>query len=97
MEAIEIVAFQAGSDIETLKAARARALDAVRTTCPGFIDARLYEGEGQGNWIDVVRWASLAEAKAAAEVSATLPGTQEFFSFITAPPSMMHGTLVEGP
>lgn len=93
--AVELVSF--GIDPATeddMLAARPAAVGAIRRECPGLIDARLFRGEEVGEWIDVWFWESLEAAKSAAETAMTLPEAGEFFSFITAPPTMSHGTLV---
>ncbi len=93
--ALELVRFEVdpGDELEML-AARGDAVRGLRSACPGLIDARLFRGERPGAWIDVWFWQSLDEAQEAAERAQTLPEAAAFFSFITAPPSMSHGTLV---
>ena len=93
--AVEIVRFEVDPDNEAdMLAARPDAVRSIREHCPGLIDARLFRGETAGSWIDVWFWASLADAKTAAEAAMSVPAAGRFFSFISAPPVMEHGTLV---
>ncbi len=92
--AVELVSFTIDPETEAdMMAARPDAVGAIRSACPGLIDARLFRGEESGAWIDVWFWESLEAAKAAAEMAMTLPEAGKFFSFIIAPPVMSHGTL----
>lgn len=93
--ALEMVQFKVSvADEEAMLAARPGAVEAIRESCPGVIDARLFRGEAAGEWIDVWFWASLQEAVSAAEVAMSLPEAGAFFAFIAEPPVMVHGTLV---
>lgn len=92
--ALEIVRFEIDPQNEAdMLSARPDAVASIREHCPGLMDARLFRGESAGSWIDVWFWASLGQAKAAAETAMSLPAAGRFFSFITAPPVMEHGTL----
>lgn len=92
--AVEIVRFETDPNSEeAMLAARPPAVDAIRSSCPGLIDARLFRGEQPGAWIDVWFWDNLDDARHAAQVAASLPAAGHFFSFITSPPAMDHGTL----
>lgn len=93
--AVELVSFETDPATEAdMLAARPAAVGAIRRECQGLIDARLFRGEQSGEWIDVWFWESLEAAKSAAETAVTLPEASKFFSFITTPPTMSHGTLV---
>lgn len=93
--AVELVSF--GIELESegeMLAAHAGAVASIRAECPGLIDARLFRGEDAGAWIDVWFWDSPDDAQAAADKAPTLPEANRFIAFISAPPTMMHGTLV---
>jgi hypothetical protein len=93
--AIEVTQFEIDEEREVeMLTAHEGVVTAVRAACPGLIDARLYRGGTAGGWIDVWSWESLELAEAAAETAMALPEAAAFFSFITSPPSMVHGTLV---
>ena len=93
--AVELVSFGIDPATEAdMLAARPAAVGAIRRECPGLIDARLFRGEATGAWIDVWFWESLDAAKGAADTAMTLPEATQFFSFITTPPMVSHGTLV---
>lgn len=58
---------------------------------PGFVDRELYE-VGDGRWIDTVRWASLDDAHAAAQLIGSVETLGAFMSMIDGPTiQMMHG------
>lgn len=93
--ALELVQFTVDPDNEAaMLAAHPRAVDAIRSECPGLIDARLFRGEEPGTWIDVWFWETLEQAKAAAQIAMGLPEPAAFSAFISALPTMIHGTLV---
>jgi hypothetical protein len=92
--AIEIVSFRIDPTNEgAMLAARPVAIAAIAAACEGLLGSELYRGEAPGEWIDVVRWRSLDEAKAAAAVAPTVPAAAAYFGCITSPPHMLHGTL----
>ncbi len=94
--ALELVHFKTGPAAESaMLASRPAAVAAIRASCPGLLDARMFRGENDGEWIDVWFWESLTHAKSAAETAGTLPDAQTFFAFIVEPPVMMHGTLAD--
>jgi hypothetical protein len=94
--ALELVHFKTDpADEAAMLASRPAAVAAIRASCPGLLDARMFRGENDGEWIDVWFWESLAAAKSAAESAGNLPDAQTFFAFITEPPLMMHGTLTD--
>lgn len=94
--ALELVQFTTDPATEAaMLASRAAAVAAIRNACPGLIEARLFRGEQDGEWIDVLFWKSLVDAKSAADQAGNLPAAQAFFSFITTPPVMIHGTLTD--
>jgi hypothetical protein len=94
--ALELVHFKTDPATEAaMLASRPAAVSAIRSSCPGLLDARLFRGEQHGEWIDVWFWESLARAKSAAETAGNLPEAQAFFAFITEPPVMMHATLAD--
>jgi hypothetical protein len=93
--AVEVTQFEIDPSTETeMIKARPALVAAIRESCLGLVDARLFRGEGIGQWIDVWFWESLELATAAAETAMNLPAAGVFFGFIVAPPSMLHGTLV---
>ncbi len=93
--ALELVHFTVDPEDESdMLAARPAAVQAIRSACPGLIDARLFRGDEPGAWIDVWFWETLDHAKSAAQTAMTLPEAGAFFAFISAPPTMVHGTLV---
>lgn len=93
---LELVQFTADPGNEAaMLAARPAAVAAVRRACPGLVDARLFRGEEAGTWIDVWFWETMEQATAAAQVAMELPEPSAFFAFISAPPAMIHGTLVD--
>lgn len=94
--ALELVTFKTDPDRDAdMLACRADFVSALRQACPGLIDVRMFRGEQAGDWIDVVFWESLEQATAAAETAGDLAEAQAFFSFITEPPVMVHGTLAD--
>jgi hypothetical protein len=92
---IEIVIFKLAPD-----SSEADFLKAVETTNvflskqPGFLARRLSRGD-DGSYIDHVEWASLAEAKAAAEGSMNQPQLMPFLNMIDpASMTMLHNALL---
>lgn len=93
--AVEVTSFEIDPATETeMLEAHGELVRTVRGTDAGLIDARLFRGQEPGSWIDVWFWASLEAATEAVESISTSPEAGKFFSFIAAPPSMIHGTLV---
>lgn len=81
-DTIEIVFFRLAegvSDEEFLAAAAA--VDGWLAEKPAFKSRVLY-GDGEGNWVDTVHWASKAEALAAAEAIMQQPEGQAFGALI---------------
>jgi hypothetical protein len=82
---------------DALLNARPGAIAALRSSCSGLISAQLFrDAAAPGKWIEVVLWASYAEALVGAETAMTLPAAQGYFSFITEPPVLTHATLASG-
>jgi hypothetical protein len=54
--------------------------------------ARLFRGEEPGIWFDILFWDSLADAKRAAALAASLPAAA-WFAHIGAVATVEHGTL----
>jgi hypothetical protein len=94
--ALELVTFTTDpAREEEMLASRPAAVAAIRASCHGLLDARIFRTEVPGQWVDVWFWKDLASAKAAAETAGSLPDAQTFFAFITEPPVMLHGTLAD--
>jgi hypothetical protein len=93
MSAIEIVVFRSDASEDALVSVRRAAIAAIGAAFPGLLEAELFRGESAGEWIDVVRWNSLAEARSAAKGAESLPEAGAYFALITEPPTMIHGTL----
>lgn len=91
---LEVVHFTTDPAAEAeVLAARQAMIDAVRTAFPSLRDARLFRGDGPGEWIDVLFWDDRADAeRAVAEVGA-IPDVARFFGLVDAEPTMAHGAL----
>jgi hypothetical protein len=93
---LELVHFKTDPAKESaMLASRPAAVAAIRSACPGLLNARMFRGEQNGEWIDIWFWESMKHAKSAAEVAGNLPEAQTFFAFITEPPVMVHGTMAD--
>lgn len=78
---LEIVTFRAAAGIgPAALLAAAQATDAAVRRLPGFLHRRLSCGD-DGQWTDLVVWASLAEAKSAA---ATITSDPSFAPYMAA-------------
>ncbi len=60
---------------------KARNTEPVVRSCPGFLSRRLFRS-ADGTWTDIVEWASLADAKKAAEVVVHNAAFAPFMSLI---------------
>jgi hypothetical protein len=91
--AIEIVHFvvRPGEDSD-LVTERDAMIVAVRKRHPGLVDARLVD-LGDGRWMDLVRWRSLAEAQAAAADFPNITAAAAWAAHISEVASMTHGHL----
>ena len=96
-EVLEIVRFTTSpSAEEALLAGRQRAIDALKRSYPGLLDARLSRlqtARDGTTWIDIVRWDSLEHAKAAAAGATSVPEAAAWFQHIRDVLSMEHAEL----
>ncbi len=69
------------ADTEEMLAARAALVAVTRDAFPGLTEARLAKA-GDGTWIDIWRWDSLASAQAAIEGAPALAEAGAAFSLI---------------
>lgn len=74
-------------------ASRDAMVDAIRARFPGLIEARLARLD-DGTWIDVWRWESLEQAKAAAAGAPEVPEAGAMFSLISEVESMEHAEII---
>ena len=75
-----------------------QAMEATLATWPGFIRRELVE-LGEGRWVDIVHWQSMALANAAVETAMTCPVCLAFFALLDEHKGeMLHGhrRLVQG-
>ena len=70
------------------------AVDAVRRSFPGLVDANLARLDEQ-TWIDVWRWESTEAARAAAEGAPSVPEAAAMFSLIAEPLAMDHAEILK--
>jgi hypothetical protein len=89
---VEVVTYRIGIGRDAFLATVPPTMDFLRT-CPGFLGRHLAE-HADGAWIDLVQWASMAAALAAAARFNALPGNAAFNAAI-APGSvvMRHYTV----
>ena len=94
-ETLEIVTFKIKPGISEKEAqAKLLALDACVSTFDGFIDRQLSQN-GDGVWIDIVRWTDKASALKAAEKVMNLPEALDSYSVIDEPTIQMnHFTIL---
>ena len=79
---VEVVFYTARpgvSDEQILAVSEALQRDVAR--CPGYIGRRLLKNE-DGQWLDLVDWASLDAALAAADVIMERPAAREFMALV---------------
>jgi hypothetical protein len=69
-------------------------LAAMRRAVPGLVDARLVRLE-DGTWLDVVTWASQADAKAAVAAHEQVPEAAQMGTYITEILGIQQGVVVE--
>jgi Antibiotic biosynthesis monooxygenase len=67
---------------------------AMRRAVPGLVDARLVRLE-DGTWLDVVTWASQADAKAAVAAHEQVPEAAQMGTYITEILGIQQGVVVE--
>ena len=81
-QALEVVIFKAqpGVSAEALTAA-SRAVTPVLAALPGFVSRR-FGSAADGEFVDIVCWQTLAQAKQAAEAVMTMPVCGAFFALI---------------
>ena len=68
-------------------------VDAIRARFPGLIEARLARLDDT-TWIDVWKWESLEQAKAAAAGAPAVPEAGAMFSLVSEVESMEHAEIV---
>jgi Antibiotic biosynthesis monooxygenase len=67
-------------------------VEAVLASMPGFLDAELVRLE-DGTWLDLVHWASLEQAKAAAEQFPALTEVHPWAALMDEVKVMTHGEI----
>lgn len=77
MYAIDVARYIAIDSDELVRRHRPM-VQALQERLPGFVDARLAR-TADGSWLDIITWASLAEARAA---QATEPQLSEYAAFV---------------
>ncbi len=70
------------------------AVEAVRRSYPGLVDANLARLDEQ-TWIDVWRWESTEAARAAAQGASSVPEAAAMFSLIAEPLTMDHAEILK--
>lgn len=79
---LELVTFRTATGVENeVLLERARGIDPVLRTMPGFVERRLAQAP-DGSWIDALVWTSLEDAEAAAASIGLRPEGQAFFEVI---------------
>lgn len=92
-ERLEIVEFTVGDrDVVAFLARRPAAVAALGEAFDGLLDARLARFD-DGTWVDVVRWRSLEEAKAAAAGMSDVAEAASWAGLIAVVTSMRHAAL----
>ena len=93
MPVYELARFKvAPSDVSTMLQKRDRMVDAIRSRFPGLIQASLARLDEE-TWIDVWRWDSMEQAKAASETAPQIPDAAEMFSLIKEVVAMEHAEI----
>lgn len=69
------------------------AVQAIRTRCPGLVEANLIQLD-EATFLDAWRWESRDAALAAAETAPSIPEAAAMFALIVEPPTMEHGALL---
>jgi hypothetical protein len=82
-----------GSEDEML-ALRPAMIDAVRSRCPGMIDAQLVHLD-DGTWLDIVTWSSREAAERAATQFADIPEAAAMSGLLEEVLSFRHGVGAE--
>lgn len=94
MMAMELARFTVDpADVDAMLAARPAMLDALRERFPGFRSLRLVRLD-ERTWLDVVVWASRADADDAAAKVGDVPECRAAFAFIKEVVSMEHAEIV---
>ncbi|GAA1838677.1 hypothetical protein [Agromyces salentinus] len=88
---IELTRFRA-NDALALLSARPGMLADFRADRDGFVGARLVQ-LADGEWLDIVEWASDADFAASRDKGANLPGIERFFAAIDELISSEQGEL----
>jgi hypothetical protein len=92
-EVLEVVLFTVkDGERDAFLDERGPAIAALAAACPGLLDARLAEYE-DGTWIDVLRWRSLDEARAATERMPQLDAARRWAAHIAEVRDFRHATL----
>ncbi|MDQ3932348.1 MAG: antibiotic biosynthesis monooxygenase [Actinomycetota bacterium] len=94
MAVFELARFKVEPDkANDMLASRDAMVDAVRERFPGLIEASLARLD-EVTWIDVWKWESLEQAKAAAAGAPEVPEAGAMFSLISKVEGMEHATIV---
>ena len=97
--AVELALFSNKPDVKSSEIIRAsRLMESTLTTWPGFVRRELVE-LGEGRWVDIVHWQSMADANAAIETAMTCPVCLAFFALLDERKGEMlhgHSRLVQG-
>ncbi|MDI6103365.1 antibiotic biosynthesis monooxygenase [Actinoplanes sp. NEAU-A12] len=94
MMAMELARFTVDPrDVAAMLAARPAMLAALRERFSGFESLRLVRLD-ERTWLDVVIWASRADADAAAATIGDVPECRSAFAFIKEVVSMEHGEIL---
>jgi hypothetical protein len=68
----------------------------MRRAVPGLLDAQLVKLE-DGTWLDIVRWASPADAEAGASAHERVPEAAEMGRFVSEVTSIQQGRAAHSP
>ena len=92
---LELARFTVDREAETdFLATRPAMVEAVRGALPGLTEISLVRLDDD-TWIDVVGWASRADAARGPELAAALPEVQEWLRHIAADVSMDLGEVID--
>jgi hypothetical protein len=91
----EVVHSRVRTDVEDeMLALRPTMIDAVRSRCPGMLDAQLVHLD-DGTWLDIVTWSSREAAQRATEQFGSIPEAVAMSRLVDEVLSFRHGTAAE--
>jgi heme-degrading monooxygenase HmoA len=95
MRVLELARFKVDRDAEAdFLATRPAMVKAVRERLPGLTEISLVRLDDD-TWVDVVSWASRADAERGPQLAAALPEVQEWMRHISADVSMDVGEIID--